>query len=238
MAVTQTRINFADLVKESTTTTGTGSVLLGGAPTGFQTFVAGIGDYGSCFYAIVLDSEWEVGFGTIISPNLLRTKVFASSNSGNLVNFSAGTKIIRHVNPADLISDSMRAVHTAQTTGAAETIMTVYGASEYEQLIVEFTTVVVHFTIAVRQSAGSAGTVGDAFTAKYSALIKHLNTGVVLVSGPTEITGYSHEDSALTSLVVDLTVSSANPYTMQIKVTGIVDKTLDWKAYVELFEVK
>ena len=236
MAVTQTRIKFADLVKETTTTTGTGSIALGGAPTGFQTFVAGIGDYGPCFYAITLDSEWEVGFGKIISPNLLRVKVFASSNSGNLVSFSAGTKVVRHVNPAESLIDTTRVVHTAQTTDATQTTMTVYGASEYEQLIWTDTTMVVHFTIAVRQSAGSAGTVGDTFTAKYSALIKNVSNTVTLVSGPTEITGYSHEDSALTTLAVDLTVTGS-VLTLQIKVTGMVDKTLDWKAYVEVFEV-
>lgn len=89
---------FADRVKESTTTTGTGTVNLGGAATGgFQTFVAGIGTGNCCYYCIQLTSanEWEVGVGTVTDATpdtLTREIVLASSNAGGLVNFSAGTK--------------------------------------------------------------------------------------------------------------------------------------------------
>ena len=53
----------ADRVKESTTTTGTGTVNLAGAETGFQTFVAGIGNSNTTYYAIVDGNtgDFEVG---------------------------------------------------------------------------------------------------------------------------------------------------------------------------------
>jgi hypothetical protein len=41
-----------DRVKETTTTTGTGTISLAGASTGFQTFVAGVGNGNTTFYAI------------------------------------------------------------------------------------------------------------------------------------------------------------------------------------------
>jgi len=84
-----------DRVNETSTTTGTGTFTLAGAVTGFQTFSA-IGNGNTTYYAIVLQggSEWEVGLGTYTSSGttLSRDTVLSSSNSGSLVNFSAGTK--------------------------------------------------------------------------------------------------------------------------------------------------
>ena len=84
---------LADRVRETTTTTGTGTVTLGGAVTGFRSFSA-IGNTNTCYYTIALNSEWETGIGTYTSSGttLSRDTVLASSNSGSLVNFSAGTK--------------------------------------------------------------------------------------------------------------------------------------------------
>jgi hypothetical protein len=84
-------------VKETTTTTGTGTYNLGGAATNFQTFVAGIGDANTCYYACEDGTDWEVGIGTVTdaSPDTLaRTTVNDSSNNGSAVNWGAGTRNI------------------------------------------------------------------------------------------------------------------------------------------------
>lgn len=86
---------LADRVRETTTTAGTGTVTLAGAVTGFQTFAA-IGNANTTYYTIAGQgtAEWEVGIGTYTASGttLARNTVLASSNSGSLVNFSAGTK--------------------------------------------------------------------------------------------------------------------------------------------------
>ena len=91
-----------DRVKESTTTTGTGTITLGGAYSGFQSFSV-IGDGNTTYYAIVGDTEWEVGVGTYTASGttLSRDTVFESSNSGSLVNFSVGTKNVFVTQPAE-----------------------------------------------------------------------------------------------------------------------------------------
>ena len=91
-----------DRVQETTTTTGTGTITLAGAVSGFQSFSA-IGNGNTTYYAIVLGSEWEVGIGTYTSSGttLSRTTVLESSNSGSLVNFSAGTKNVFVTYPAE-----------------------------------------------------------------------------------------------------------------------------------------
>ena len=91
-----------DRVKESTTTTGTGTVTLGGAVQGFETFAAGIGNSNTTYYCIQLGSEFEVGLGTLSSDSstLARTTIISSSNSDSTVNFSAGTKFVFCTMPA------------------------------------------------------------------------------------------------------------------------------------------
>ena len=88
---------LADRVQETTTTTGTGSVTLLGAVTGFQSFAV-IGNTNTTFYTIADQggANWEVGIGTYSTtgPTLARTTVLSSSNGGSLVNFTAGTKTV------------------------------------------------------------------------------------------------------------------------------------------------
>ena len=93
-----------DRVKETTTTTGTGAVSLGGAVTGFETFAAGIGNSNTVYYCIAHQdqAEFEVGLGTLDgdSSDLTRTTVISSSNSDNAVDFSSGTKDVFCTIPA------------------------------------------------------------------------------------------------------------------------------------------
>lgn len=101
---------LADRVKETTTTTGTGTVTLLGASTGYQSFSA-IGNGNTTYYTIAgqTGSEWEVGIGTYTSSGttLARTTVIASSNSGSLVNFSAGTKDVFVTYPAEYTANAI-----------------------------------------------------------------------------------------------------------------------------------
>ena len=94
-----------DRVKETTTTTGTGTINLGGAQTNFETFVTGVGNSNTTYYAIIhrSNAEFEIGLGTITdaSPDTLaRTSIISSSNSDSAVDFSAGTKDVFCTMPA------------------------------------------------------------------------------------------------------------------------------------------
>ena len=94
-----------DRVKETSTTTGTGTFDLAGAASGFQTFVAGVGDTNTTYYAIFNQgtTEWEVGLGTVTdaaTDTLARTTVISSSNSGSAVDFASGTKDVFCTLPA------------------------------------------------------------------------------------------------------------------------------------------
>jgi hypothetical protein len=93
-----------DRVRELTTTTGTGTITLNGAVSGFQAFSV-IGNGNSTYYTIYHQSTgaWEVGIGTYTSSGntLSRTTVLSSSNGGALVPFVTGSKDVFVTYPAE-----------------------------------------------------------------------------------------------------------------------------------------
>ena len=97
-------IIFADRVRDTSTTTGTGNFTLSGtAPTGFVDFNTAFGTAGQRF-AYCIDAgtaEWEVGVGYLsTSTTLVREEITASSNAGAAVSFSAGSKTVFNTIPA------------------------------------------------------------------------------------------------------------------------------------------
>jgi hypothetical protein len=83
---------LADRVRETSATTGTGTLTLAGAVAGYQGFNAAFANADTVYYVIQYATEWEVGIGTVGTGTLSRDSVLASSNADALVPFSAGTK--------------------------------------------------------------------------------------------------------------------------------------------------
>ncbi len=92
-----------DRVKETTTTTGTGTYTLAGAVSGFETFTANLSNSDTTYYVCTDNTDFEVGLGTFTSSGttLARTTILASSNSNNAVNWSSGTRSVFMTYPAD-----------------------------------------------------------------------------------------------------------------------------------------
>jgi len=101
-----------DRVRETSTTTGTGTITLAGAVSGFQSFSV-IGDGNTTYYTIVdaTAGEWEVGVGTytLSGTTLQRNQVLESSSGGALINFASNTKDVFVTYPAEksFTDDSM-----------------------------------------------------------------------------------------------------------------------------------
>lgn len=87
---------YGDRVQETFSTTGTGTISLAGAATGYQTFSSVLSNGDTCYYAATDGTNWEVGLGTYASGGntLARTTVLNSSNSGAAVNWLSGVKNI------------------------------------------------------------------------------------------------------------------------------------------------
>ncbi len=95
-------LTVSDRIKETTTTTGTGTYTLGGAVTGFETFTANLSNSDTTYYACTDGTDFEVGLGTFTSSGttLARTTILSSSNSNNAVSWSSGTRTIFCTLPA------------------------------------------------------------------------------------------------------------------------------------------
>jgi len=93
-----------DRIKETSTTSGTGTLTLAGASAGFRSF-ADIGDGNTTYYAIVdaTAGTWEVGTGTYTASGttLARTTVLSnSSGTTAAINFAANSKDVFVTYPA------------------------------------------------------------------------------------------------------------------------------------------
>lgn len=95
----------ADRVAETTTTTGTGTVTLAGAKTGYRAFTSAFSTGAQVYYCITDNTNWEVGVGTFttVGTTLSRDSIFASSNAGAAVNWGAGSKDVFCTAPTQTI---------------------------------------------------------------------------------------------------------------------------------------
>ncbi len=112
---------IADRVKETTTTTGTGTYTLAGAVTGFRAFTSAFSNADVIEYAVTDGTNWEVGYGTFTSSGttLSRTSIRASSNAGAAVSWSAGSKDVWCNAPATLLPATGLATFTGPTVERA-----------------------------------------------------------------------------------------------------------------------
>jgi len=91
-----------DRVKETTSTTGTGTYTLAGAETGFEAF-SSIGNSNTTYYCCTDGVDFEIGIGTytLSGTTLARTTILQSSNSDAAFSWANGRRSIFCTQPAE-----------------------------------------------------------------------------------------------------------------------------------------
>ena len=83
-----------DRARMDTTSTGTGTVTLGSAISGYDSFVgAGVSDGNKLNYVIELGATWERGTGVYTTSGTTMTRVLIDSSTGSLLNLTTGAHV-------------------------------------------------------------------------------------------------------------------------------------------------
>jgi hypothetical protein len=127
---------IADRVRETTTTTGTGTITLGGAVNNFETFTANLSNSDTTYYAIIdnTNGAFEVGLGTFTASGttLARSTIIASSNSNSAVNFGSGTKDVFITIPASKMIVKDASGNVSGSLGLDGDVTIVDGSNDFD----------------------------------------------------------------------------------------------------------
>lgn len=191
---------LSDRVKETSATTGSGSVMLNGATGPFQTFNNGIGNGNSTYYTIENFSRWEVGLGTYTSSSnsLSRDFIFDSSSGGSKINLQ-GISVVFCTLPANkaTVKDIQDTVNLSGIYFSDGTFQNTAGSSSnkiYNNITSNFTVPISSEVIFLDTTGGAinvslppaSGNGGKELTIK---LKNGSNSGVLLPSGIETIDG-------------------------------------------------
>ena len=201
---------LADRVRQTSTTTGSGTFTLDGSVTGFQSFSA-IGDGNTTYYTITLDAQWEVGIGTYSTGTLTRDTVISSSTGSKIV-FGAGTKDVFVTLPAE---------NTVTSIASADGSVIVTTVGSVVDLAVSQTSPASVLVEQVRNSTGATLTKG---TAVYiSGAIGQL---------PTVSKALATSDATSAQTLGLITSDLANNSNGYVTIIGLVND-LDTSAYTD-----
>jgi hypothetical protein len=97
-------VTLVNRAKVSSTTTGTGTITLGSAESGYQTFAnAGVVDANVVRYVIEDGTAWEIGSGTYTATGTTLSRTLDESSTGALLNLTGAAVVYVSATAADFL---------------------------------------------------------------------------------------------------------------------------------------
>lgn len=106
--------------KMTTATTGTGTITLGSALAGFQTFAAaGVANTNSVRYVIEDGNDWEIGLGVYTSSGTTLSRTLNESSTGALLNLSGSATVYVTASALEILDNISVGTSVASTSGTS-----------------------------------------------------------------------------------------------------------------------
>lgn len=225
---------FADRIKETTATTGSGSLTLAGAVAGFKTFNSELDNSDTCYYCID-DSvgNWEIGLGTYQDTGIFaRTIVIKSSNADSLVNFTAGTKSVFLIQPAFRSQYHPISVHSntaiATTSNTDMYVIVPETGVVSDVLFSGTTTLAASDTNYITFSITNLGQNGTGST----AILDPVASNTTKVTGGAAITANTKYALTLHATVSNRNVVAGDRLLIRAAITGTLANTVTFPTYL------
>ena len=202
---------ISDRIKETTTTTGTGTYTLSGAVTGFETFTANLSNSDTTYYCCTDNTDFEVGLGTFTSSGttLARTTILSSSNSNNAVNWTSGTRTVFCTLPAAK-TVFLDASGNTSVSGSVTAGSFVIGSADINENDLESIDGITAGTISASKAA-IVDTNKDITGFRNITLTGELDAGSLDVSGDVDVDGTLETDAlSIASTTVTATATEIN----------------------------
>jgi hypothetical protein len=200
-----------DRVQETSTTSGTGTLTLSGAVSGFQTFSTAIGNGNTTFYTIYDNTAyvWEVGIGTVGAGTLARTTVLSnSSGTTTPISLAGNTAFVFCTYPAEksINYDANSVATIGEVLGYSDTGI----VGSFTSTVAGYNQVIVQNKSTATNASSNLNVSNDAGTAGSNYAELGINSSTFTGSGSFNIAGASYVASAST----DLTIGTYGAYSV------------------------
>jgi hypothetical protein len=192
-----------DRVQETSITSGTGTLTLAGALSGFQTFSTAIGNGNTTFYTIYDPTvyDWEVGIGTVGAGTLARTTVLSNSaGTTTQISFASNSKFVFCTYPSEksINYDADGVATIGEVLGYADTGI----VGSFASTVAGYNQVIVQNKSTATNASSNLNVSNDAGTAGSNYAELGINSSTFTGSGSFNIAGASYVASASTDLTL------------------------------------